>query len=161
MIESGMIFSLGLMTAFLLMLIIAPRIHERAERITTKNLLAATPLSLAEIRANKDQMRAQFAMSMRRLELTVEETKAKAACQLAEIGRKIAENNRLKVELSKKTTLILALEARGQVRKSITRRVVKVLLFVFIRSTRRSHRLLSPRQSRSHTQLVTTKMEAA
>ena len=37
----------------------------------------ATPLSMAEIQADKDQLRAEFAMSTRRLEMSVEQMKAK------------------------------------------------------------------------------------
>ena len=39
-------------------------------------LEAATPLSMAEIQADKDQLRAEFAMSTRRLETSVEQMKS-------------------------------------------------------------------------------------
>ena len=38
---------------------------------TTRRMEAATPLSMAEIQADKDQLRAEFAMSARRLEMSV------------------------------------------------------------------------------------------
>ena len=53
-----------------------------------RRLEAATPLSIAEIRADKDQLRAEFAMSTRRLEMSVEQMKAKTTGQLAELGKK-------------------------------------------------------------------------
>ena len=40
-----------------------------------RRLEAATPLSMAEIQADKDQLRAEFAMSTRRLEMSVEQLK--------------------------------------------------------------------------------------
>ena len=45
-------------------------------------------MSMAEIQADKDQLRAEFAMSTRRLEMSVEQMKAKTTSQLAEIGKK-------------------------------------------------------------------------
>jgi len=52
-----------------------PLIHDRAVRLTVRKLQAATPLSVAEMQAEKDLLRAEFAMSLRRLEMIVEETK--------------------------------------------------------------------------------------
>ncbi len=67
---------------------------------------------MAEIQADKDQLRAEFAMSTRRLEMSVEQLKAKSTSQLAELGKKTDAINRLKVELGEKTATIFALEAR-------------------------------------------------
>jgi chromosome segregation ATPase len=67
---------------------------------------------MAEIQADKDQLRAEFAMSTRRLEMSVEQMKAKTTSQLAELGKKSDAINRLKVELGEKTSTICALEAR-------------------------------------------------
>ena len=77
-----------------------------------RRLEAATPLSMAEIQADKDQLRAEFAMSTRRLEMSVEQLKAKTTSQLAELGKKTDAINRLKFELGEKTATIFALEAR-------------------------------------------------
>jgi chromosome segregation ATPase len=79
-----------------------------------KRLEAATPLSIAEIRADKDQLRAEFAMSTRRLEMSVEKMKAKTTTQLAELGKKTDAINQLKKELGEKTATIFALEARDK-----------------------------------------------
>ena len=72
MIEPGMYFGIGFLVAALLGLLFVPLVHNRAVRLTMKRLEAATPLSIAEIRADKDQLRAEFAMSPRRLEMSVE-----------------------------------------------------------------------------------------
>jgi chromosome segregation ATPase len=79
-----------------------------------RRLEAATPLSMAEIQADKDQLRAEFAMSTRRLEMSVEQLKAKSTNQLAELGKKGDAINRLKIELGEKTATIFALEARDK-----------------------------------------------
>lgn len=112
MIESVMYFGIGFLVAALLCLLFVPLVHNRAVRLTMKRLEAATPLSIAEIRADKDQLRAEFAMSTRRLEMSVEKMKAKTSTQLAELGKKSDAINQLKKELGEKTAAIFALETR-------------------------------------------------
>src|SRR5216683_1318891 len=103
MIEPIMYVGLGFLIACLIALAIIPFVHARAVRLTLRRLEAATPLSMAEIQADKDQLRAEFAMSTRRLELSVEQMKAKTTSQLAELGEK--------------TAAIFALEAREKALK--------------------------------------------
>ncbi len=112
MIEPAMYFGIGFLIATLLGVVLIPLVHGRAVRLTMRRLEAATPLSMAEIQADKDQLRAEFAMSTRRLEMSVEQMKAKTTSQLAELGKKTDAINRLKVELGEKTATIFALEAR-------------------------------------------------
>jgi DNA repair exonuclease SbcCD ATPase subunit len=117
MIEPIMFFGIGFLVASLFGLVMIPLVHNRAVRLTMKRLEAATPLSMAEIQADKDQLRAEFAMSTRRLELSVEQMKSKTTSQLAELGKKTDAINRLKVELGEKTAAIFALEAREKALK--------------------------------------------
>ncbi len=112
MIEPIMYFGIGFLVASLFGLVLIPLVHNRAVRLTVKRLEAATPLSMAEIQADKDQLRAEFAMSTRRLELSVEQMKSKTTSQLAELGKKTDAINRLKLELGEKTAAVFALEAR-------------------------------------------------
>jgi chromosome segregation ATPase len=114
MIEPIMFFGLGFLASALLGLIIVPFVHSRAVRLTVRRLEAATPLSMAEIQADKDQLRAEFAMSTRRLEMSVEQIKNKATNQLAELGKKNDVINRLKIELGEKAATIFSLEARDR-----------------------------------------------
>src|SRR5437667_12676179 len=117
MVEPIMYLAIGFLVSMLLGLMIVPLVHNRAVRLTTKRLEASTPLSMAEIQADKDQLRAEFAMSTRRLEMSVEQMKTKTTSQLAEIGKKTDVINRLKVELGDKTSTIFALEAREKALK--------------------------------------------
>jgi hypothetical protein len=55
-------------------------------------------------------LRAEFAVSTRRLELSNARLWAKTASQLVELGKKAAVINRLKVELDVKTATIIALK---------------------------------------------------
>src|ERR1700750_3186733 len=112
MIEPIMYLAIGFLVAMLFSLMIMPLVHNRAVRLTTRRLEAATPLSMAEIQADKDQLRAEFAMSARRLEMSVEQLKNKTTSQLAELGKKSDAINRMKIELGEKNATIFALEAR-------------------------------------------------
>src|ERR1700686_5163136 len=112
MVEPIMYLAIGFLVWMLFGLMIVPLVHNRAVRLTTKRLEAATPLSMAEIQADKDQLRAEFAMSTRRLEISVDQLKNKTTNQLAELGKKTDVINRLKVELGEKTATIFSLEAR-------------------------------------------------
>lgn len=114
MIEPIMFFGIGFLVAALVGLVVVPLVHGRAVRLTMRRLEAATPLSMAEIQADKDQLRAEFAMSTRRLEVSVENLRTKSTSQLAELGKKGDAINRLKIELGEKTATIFALESRDK-----------------------------------------------
>src|SRR6202142_3501146 len=112
MVEPIMYLAIGFLVSMLFGLMIMPLVHSRAVRLTTKRLEAATPLSMAEIQADKDQLRAEFAMSARRLEISVDQLKNKTTSQLAELGKKSDAINRMKLELGEKNATIFSLEAR-------------------------------------------------
>src|SRR5215510_9123269 len=109
-----MYFGIGFLCASLLGLIIIPLVHNRATRLTVRRLEAATPLSIAEIQADKDHLRAEFAMSTRRLELTVDQLKARSTSQLSELSKKSEAIALLKQELDQKSAAMLALETRAR-----------------------------------------------
>ena len=117
MIEPIMYLAIGFLLSMLVGLMIVPLVHNRAVRLTTRRLEAATPLSMAEIQADKDQLRAEFAMSARRLEMSVEQLKNRTTSQLAELGKKTDAINRMKIELGEKNATIFALEAREKAMK--------------------------------------------
>jgi chromosome segregation ATPase len=112
MVEPIMYLAIGFLVSMLFGLMIVPLVHNRAVRLTTRRMEAATPLSMAEIQADKDQLRAEFAMSARRLEMNVDQLKNKTTSQLAELGKKSDAINRMKIELGEKNATIFALEAR-------------------------------------------------
>ena len=97
-------FGIGFLAASLLIVIVVPFVHERAVRLTTQKVLDATPVSLVEVQAGKDLLRAEFAMSMYRMETRLAAMRTKAAAELAEIGRQAAEIGRLKTELGKQSS---------------------------------------------------------
>jgi chromosome segregation ATPase len=99
MIESIMYFGIGFLSAALSVLVVVPAVHGRAVRLTNRQLEREIPPSTAEILADKDLLRAEFAISTRRLELDIDQLKTKNASQLAELGKKGDAINRLNIEL--------------------------------------------------------------
>lgn len=112
LIENVMYFALGLMVAGLVALIIMPAVWKRAVRLTKRRIEAATPITLAEFRADKDQLRAEFALSTRRLEMNVEALRKKLAEQLSDANQKRADLGALKAEREQHVAIVAELEAR-------------------------------------------------
>src|SRR5260370_17632992 len=102
MIEPIMYLAIGFLISMLCGLMIVPLVHNRAVRLTTRRLEAATPLSMAEIQADKDQLRAEFAMSARRLEMNVEQLRNRTTSQLAEPGKQPDPINPHNIHLAQK-----------------------------------------------------------
>lgn len=115
MIEPIMYFGIGFLAASLLGLVFMPLVHSRAVRLTMRRIEASTPLSMAEIQADKDHLRAEFALATRRLEMALEQTNARMAGQLAEIGRKSDAIGRFKLVVDEKAAAILSLESQEQI----------------------------------------------
>ena len=122
MLESGLFFALGFLCSALLALMVAPAIWRRAVLLTRKRIEASVPLTLNEIQADKDQLRAEFAMSTRRLEVNLENLKERAAEQLIEINRKRDEMAALEEETLSKNERITELEAQSSELRSEMRR---------------------------------------
>jgi len=111
-IENIMYFVLGLLAAGLVALIILPAVWRRAVRLTKKRIEAATPMTMAEFRADKDQLRAEFALSTRRLEMNVEALRRRLADQLRDINRKKNELGGIKGERDSHLQIVRELEER-------------------------------------------------
>lgn len=110
-IQSIMIFALGVLIATLLAIAIAPMIWARSSNVTRKQLLATLPLTEYEIRASRDHLRAEHAIKAHRLESKLEQAEQAKARQLIDINRRELQihelNNKvvdLKQELAEKTS---------------------------------------------------------
>jgi chromosome segregation ATPase len=111
-IENIMYFVLGLLAAGLIALIVLPAVWRRAVRLTKKRIEAATPMTMAEFRADKDQLRAEFALSTRRLEMNVEALRRRLADQLRDVNRKKSELSGIKGERDNHLQIVRELEER-------------------------------------------------
>lgn len=111
-VEHIMYLALGFLVASVLALMILPQVWRRAVRLTTKRIEAATPITLNEFRADKDQLRAEFALSTRRLEMTVETLRRRLAEQLNDVNRKRTDLAAAKTEREAHSSIVRELEGR-------------------------------------------------
>lgn len=107
-----MYFVLGLLSAGLLALTVTPAIWRRAIRLTRARVEATTPMTLAEINAGRDQLRAEFAISTRRLEAKLETVERRAMDQNIAFDKARAEIAGLTVDVAEKVATIAGLEGR-------------------------------------------------
>jgi chromosome segregation ATPase len=91
-----MIFALGFLAAGLIALAFAPAFWRRALRLTRRRLETQVPLSVEEILADRDHLRAEFAVERRRLEIRVADVVQAHAADRSELGRRTAEILELK-----------------------------------------------------------------
>jgi chromosome segregation ATPase len=112
-IQSILFFALGFLSAGFLALMIAPAVWRRAVALTRKRIEATVPMTLNEIQAEKDRMRAEFAMAARRLEMKLQSQQEKVMGQTVEINRNREELKLLTDECSTKSQTIGELEAQA------------------------------------------------
>jgi len=121
--QSSLIFLLGFLSAGFIALIVAPMVWRRAVALTRKRIEASVPLTQAEIQADKDRMRAEFAMATRRLEINFKNFREKAAAQIVEINRNREELKQLMAERSERHEALTRLEVQsGEIRAELRRR---------------------------------------
>ncbi len=93
MIQAIMLIALGFLSATLIGVFLAPLLWGRAYRLSRRRLEQTLPLTLAEIEATQDQLKASYAVRMRRLETALASAKQKAAIQLV-------DNSRLQMQIA-------------------------------------------------------------
>lgn len=89
-LNSLMLVALGVLVASLIVIAILPSYRGRIQRLTADEIKASIPLTEAEIRADKDRLRAQFAIRVHKLEAESEHFKLNAARQRIELNRRDA-----------------------------------------------------------------------
>jgi hypothetical protein len=109
MVEAVMYAAIGFCAASLLALGIVPMLHARTERLTMNRLEASLPMSLSEVQAERDLLRAEYAMATRRLELRIEHLTDTCAHQMAKLGRMANLANKLQIENDAQKVETLAL----------------------------------------------------
>ncbi len=109
-IETAMVFALGFLTAALLSLAFMGAVWRRAVRLTTRRVESAIPLSMSEIKADKDQLRADHALAVRRIEIEAEKLREAANGHVVEIARRNERIRDLGGELDARAARIAGLE---------------------------------------------------
>ena len=100
MIQSIMLTAMGFIAAGLLALLIAPAFWSRAVRLTNQRLRSSLPVSEREIRADKDLLRAEYALKVHQLEREVDQGRLAAHRQQIEINRRDIDIRRLSEALA-------------------------------------------------------------
>lgn len=95
-----MLAGLGFLVAALLTVFLSPLYKRRVARLTTDAIKRSMPLTEAEIRADKDRLRAEYAIRIHKLEMKVEESAEAAARQMVELNRRDAAISDLEGRLS-------------------------------------------------------------
>ncbi len=113
MVQSILFFLLGFLCAGFIALLLGPPIWRRAVTLTRRRLEAALPLSRTELQAEKDRVRAEFAMQARRLEMTISSLEARQAEQKVEIARLEQKATALDVDKAQLVHTISGLEERN------------------------------------------------
>jgi hypothetical protein len=111
-VEPAMYVAIGFLAAALMSLPLFAVVHRRAERLTRRRLDMLLPMSIKELEAEKDLLRAEHAISEQRLEATLGDLKAKTAAQQLEISRHRGVVAELKSELDARAQAVAAREAR-------------------------------------------------
>ena len=100
MIEQGLYFGLGFAVAGLLALGFLPVLWARAIRLTRQRLQVQIPVTMQEILADRDHLRADLAVERRALEQEMERVRAVQARAMADLGRRTVEVVNLTGELA-------------------------------------------------------------
>lgn len=107
-----MLVTLGFLSATLLALAAVPALARRADRLARKRAEAAFPLSLGEIAADRDHLRAELALRARALEQQAERGFAARAGAMQEIGRRDMTIAQRESELRQRDATIAEIEGR-------------------------------------------------
>ena len=87
-IQSAMLVALGFLGASLLGLLVASAFWSRAVRLTTARIKQSMPVSEPEIKADRDKLRAEYAIKVHKLEMLLEQARLARARQSAMDGLK-------------------------------------------------------------------------
>jgi len=109
MSEAIVDLGIGFLFAVLIAVGIIAAIRARASRAAVLHLPAKPPPVMSAIEADMDQVHSQIAVATRRLEICVEQMKARTTSQLAEIGKTSETVGRLKAELAEKNATLASL----------------------------------------------------
>ena len=112
-LEYLMFGGIGFCLAALIALMVMPAVHRRADRLARARY-DDLPLSMQEIRAEKDTIRAGFAAATRELEMRVDRLREKTSAHATELARKNQLVERLRQEAEAATKALRESEAREQ-----------------------------------------------
>ena len=86
MIEAGLYIAAGFLGAVLIAMIVAPTIWRRAVYLTRRRIEEAVPLTVSELQADKDRLRARHAVAEKKLELALRRQRGIATGHAAQVS---------------------------------------------------------------------------
>ena len=123
-----MFLGLGFLAASLLGLLLASAFWSRAVRLTTARIKQSLPVSEQEIQADRDRLRAEYAVKVHKLETHLEQAKLTRARQLVELNRRDASISTLETNLSAlKSEVEEHQNARHVLEQTVTDRLPKTV----------------------------------
>ncbi len=94
-----MLVALGFLGASLLGLLVASAFWSRAGRLTTARIKQSMPVSEPEIKADRDRLRAEYAIRVHKLETELDQARLERARRLIEINRRDASISTLETDV--------------------------------------------------------------
>jgi chromosome segregation ATPase len=126
-IQSAMLIALGFLAASLLGLLVASAFWARAVRLTTARIKQSMPVSEPEIKADRDRLRAEYAIRVHKLETQLEQARLQRARHLIEISRREASISQLETgAVALKADLEENQNARRVLEQTVVERLPKV-----------------------------------
>jgi chromosome segregation ATPase len=126
-INTAMLIALGFLVAALLAVLVMPAYRRRTVRLTTDALKRSLPLTEAEMRADKDRLRADHAIRIHNLEAKLESLTLGSARQKIEVNRRDARISELEGLANQQKTQVEELEnARRVLEQTVTDRLPKI-----------------------------------
>lgn len=136
-----MLVTLGFLSALLVGLVVVPAYRRRIVKLTTNRIKQAIPLTEAEIRADKDRLRADYAIAIHELNSTLDSRQLEVARQRVEINRRDAAISALEGEAALMRT---ALEEHDNARRVLEHTIMDRMPKVELRLSE-ARRLLTQR----------------
>ncbi|MGO9389048.1 hypothetical protein [Rhodoblastus sp.] len=112
MVEQIVYFTLGFVISGLIGLAFLPLVSARARRLTLARIEARLPMTFEEIEAERDLLRARFAVEKRALEIEAEKARAERTEDAAELGRRAVAVMRAKEHLQQTESLLRERDAQ-------------------------------------------------
>jgi hypothetical protein len=126
-IQSALFLALGFLVASLLWLLAFPGFWARAVRLTTRRLRESMPMTDVEIRADKDRLRAEYALKIHQQQVALEETRLASARQVIDLNRRDARINGLEADVEALTSSLEgAVNARAVLEQTVAARLPRI-----------------------------------
>ncbi len=117
-IETIMLFALGFILAALIAMFLGRGLWNYGVKIGQRRMQKLSPLSITEVQADRDRLRAEYAVMTRKLELRLDDLKDRMAEQMAEVSRNKTRIEDLHGEIDERDQLLAERESEAAAMKA-------------------------------------------